>query len=178
MRERPDTERLRVWRHFLSAHSRVMAELERELKETVGISLAQYDVLLKLGEAPDRELRMSALSAAVLYTTGGVTRLVDRMEAAGLVVREPSPSDRRSVLARLTPEGKALLTRAAPIHLAGVRRHFTDFLPDEELAVVDRFTTRIALPDARPASGRCAPTRPGALDDERQPDERERSVDA
>ncbi|MEV1289608.1 MarR family transcriptional regulator [Micromonospora sp. NPDC049679] len=143
-RRRPDPQRLAAWRDFLQGHSRVMAELERELRAGTGLSLAQYDVLLRLSEAPDQQLRMSELSAAVLYTTGGVTRLIDRMVAAGLVAREPSPTDRRSVLATLTPAGRDLLTRAGRRHLAGIQRHFAAFLPDDELPPVARFLARLA----------------------------------
>ena len=107
--ERPDGTRLQTWQDFLYAHSRLLGELEHELTEATGLSVAQYNVLLRLSQAPDRKLRMVDLSAAVLYTTGGVTRLIDRMAAAGWVAREPSPTDRRAVLATLTPAGLELL---------------------------------------------------------------------
>jgi DNA-binding MarR family transcriptional regulator len=158
-RRRPDPERLAAWRDFLQGHSRLMAELERELRDETGLSLAQYDVLLRLSEAPEQQMRMRELSAAVLYTTGGVTRLIDRMVAAGLVAREPSRTDRRSVLATLTPAGRELLTRAGRLHLAGIQRHFAAFLPDDELAPVARFLARLAGPGAgaQPATAERAP---------------------
>ncbi|MEV4757144.1 MarR family transcriptional regulator [Micromonospora sp. NPDC049559] len=156
--ERPDSSRLAAWQDFLFAHSRLLRELERELGEASGLSVAQYDVLLRLSHAPEKRLRMVDLSEAVLYTTGGVTRLIDRMAAAGLVTREPSPTDRRAVLAALTPAGEELLRQAGRVHLAGIQRHFGALLPDEELPAVARFLGRLARPGDEPRSADgCAP---------------------
>ncbi|MFC7326170.1 MarR family winged helix-turn-helix transcriptional regulator [Marinactinospora rubrisoli] len=142
--ERPDARRLAVWRDFLQGHSRLMVQLERELRDGAGLALAEYDVLLRLRETPDRRMRMSDLSAAVLYTTGGLTRLVDRMAQAGLVTREPAPGDRRGVYAVLTDLGVERLAEAAEVHLAGVQRNFGALLPDGELDQVAAFLARLA----------------------------------
>ncbi|RCV49387.1 MarR family winged helix-turn-helix transcriptional regulator [Marinitenerispora sediminis] len=142
--QRPDARRLAVWRDFLQGHSLLMVQLERELKDGAGLSLAEYDVLLRLREAPGRRMRMSDLSVAVLYTTGGLTRLVDRMAQASLVTREPAPGDRRGVYAVLTDTGVERLAEAAAVHLAGVQRNFAALLPDRELDQVAGFLARLA----------------------------------
>lgn len=107
------------------------------------MSLAEYDVLHHLAQARGRRLRMRELSQAVLYTTSGITRLLDRMVEAGLVEREPSPSDRRVMYAVLTRQGLALLRKASATHLAGVQRHFGSHVMDEELDDVERFMARL-----------------------------------
>ena len=84
-----------------------MGRLDRELQAEEGLSLAWYDVLLHLDEVPGRRLRMTDLAAAVVISKSGLTSLVDRMEEAGLVAREPDPDDRRAIAVALTAAGSA-----------------------------------------------------------------------
>jgi DNA-binding MarR family transcriptional regulator len=139
---RPDAERLAVWRLFLEAHAAVVDRLGRELETECDLPLTWYDVLVQLAAAPGRRLRMRDLADAVLLSRSGLTRLVDRMEAAGLVLRETHASDRRGADAVLTDAGRAALRRAAPVHLRGVQAHFATHVPDG------------ALPDLRDALSR------------------------
>src|SRR5262245_26367215 len=115
---------LGAWRGFLRAHAALVRELDRELETEHGLPLTQYEVLLYLNDAPEQQLRMSELAASVLLSQSGVTRLVDRLERQGLVVREPCPSDGRGLLARITDEGRQRLAEARPTHLAGVRARY------------------------------------------------------
>ena len=117
-----------------------------------GMSMAEYDVLHHLAQAPDRRMRMSEVSQALLYTTSGTTRLLDRMTAAGLVDRQPSPQDRRVVHAVLTRKGLTLLREASATHLDGVQRHFGALLPDTELDAVQSFMARLPSAPAPEAS--------------------------
>jgi DNA-binding MarR family transcriptional regulator len=116
------------------------------------LSLADYDVLVQLGLAPDRMLRMSDLAEAVLLTRSGLTRLVDRLEARGLVERRKCPSDARGLLAVLTDEGLRAWEEARPTHLEGVRRLFLDKLEPEELerlgAIWERVEGRAGAPES------------------------------
>jgi DNA-binding MarR family transcriptional regulator len=129
--------RLGVWRRFLTAHARINRELERELERDGGLPLPWYDVLLQLAEAPDRRLRMADLAEAVLLSRSGLTRLVDRLEKAGLVRREPSPDDLRGTYTVLTAAGVHRLRAAVPVHVAGIRAHFLDRLDDDRLRALD-----------------------------------------
>ena len=129
--------RLGVWRRFLTAHARINRELERELEDGIGMPLAWYDVLLQLAEAPGRRLRMADLADAVLLSRSGLSRLVDRLERAGLVRRERSPVDLRGTFTVLTAEGVHRLRAAVPIHLAGIRTHFLERLDDDRLRELD-----------------------------------------
>ncbi|MBK9344661.1 MAG: MarR family transcriptional regulator [Dehalococcoidia bacterium] len=120
-----------AWRTFLTAHARVTALLEDELQRERELPLTWYDVLLHLREAPERRLRMTELAAAVLLSKSGLTRLVDRMYAAGLVNRSPDGDDRRGRWVMLTPQGKKRLREAGPVHVRGINRHFIDYLTPE-----------------------------------------------
>ena len=123
-----------AWRGFLRVHAALLRELDRELEAAHGLPLTHYEVLLHLWNAPDERLRMSDLAESVLLSQSGITRLVDRLEKAGLVVREPCPGDRRVLYARLTDVGRARLVEARPTHLAGVRARFVDHFDEPELA--------------------------------------------
>lgn len=125
--------RLAAWRAFLRAHASVVRKLERDLGTEAGMPLAWYDVLLQLAEAPDRRLRMADLADRVLLSRSGLTRLVDRLQAEGLVTREPFPGDARGLYTVLTAQGLERLRKAAPTHLAGVQAYWVSKFTDREL---------------------------------------------
>lgn len=139
-RVRITPERLAVWRQFLEAHALVVGTLETELHAARGLPLAWYDVLVSLHEAPDRRLRMQDLARRVLFSRSGLTRLVDRMAAAGLVERVRCEDDRRGTFAVLTPAGARCLRDASGVHLRGVREHFDRHLTDADVRAL-----RVAL---------------------------------
>lgn len=97
------------------------------------LSLAEFDVLVRLGRSPERRLRMSDLAAQTILSTSGVTRVVDRLERDGLVVRQACPSDRRGSFAVLTDDGAARLAAILPEHHALVDRWFTGLLTPAQL---------------------------------------------
>lgn len=125
--------RVAAWRAFLRAHASVVRKLERDLLNETGMPLGWYDVLVQLAEAPERRLRMADLADRVLLSRSGLTRLIDRMEADGLVVREPYPGDARGLYTVLTPAGYQRLREAAPTHLAGVQAYWLSRFSDREL---------------------------------------------
>jgi len=132
-----DDDRIRLMGLIVRTHRRLTDSLGRELEENIGIPLVFFDVLIHVGGAPDRRLTMSRLSTDVALTTGGVTRLVDRMVVAGLVAREACPSDRRSIYVVLTPEGQAVLDRAVAEHIEGIDRHLVAHLSDGDRAALE-----------------------------------------
>ncbi|MEV5239134.1 MarR family transcriptional regulator [Streptomyces cinnamoneus] len=113
------------------AANRLEYILGRAIEEECGISHLMFEVLLILGRAGDAGLPMRAIAQERVLSTGGVTRLVDRMEAAGLVVRDADPDDRRGRLVRLTPRGEETVVRAARIHVENIRRFFLEPLPED-----------------------------------------------
>jgi len=138
-----DDERLRLMGLIVRTHRRLTDSLGRELEQSVGIPLVFFDVLIHVGGAPDGRLTMSRLSADVALTTGGVTRLVDRMVDAGLVARQNCPNDRRSVHVVLTPEGRAVLGRAVAAHVDGIDRHLVAHLDADDRAALAVALTKV-----------------------------------
>jgi MarR family transcriptional regulator, 2-MHQ and catechol-resistance regulon repressor len=129
---RMDDERIQLMGLIVRTHRRLADTLGRELEQSVGIPLVFFDVLIHVGAAPDGRLTMSRLSSDIALTTGGVTRLVDRMADAGLVARQNCPNDRRSVHVVLTAQGRAVLERAVEAHIEGIDRHLMAHLDDAD----------------------------------------------
>ncbi len=136
-------ERIQLMGLLVRTHRRLTDALGRELEQTVGIPLVFFDVLIHVGAAPDGQLTMSRLSNDVALTTGGVTRLVDRMAEAGLVARQNCPNDRRSVHVVLTPVGRATLERAVAAHVDGIERHLMAHLDDGDRAALEAVLTKL-----------------------------------
>jgi DNA-binding MarR family transcriptional regulator len=134
---------LGAWRGMLRVHSALVRELDTELEAAHALPLSSYDVLIYLRAAPDRRLRMAELADSVLLSRSGVTRLVDRLEREGLIVRDSCASDGRGLFAVLTDEGEELLRRARPTHLGGVRERFLRHFSDEELETLAGFWNRV-----------------------------------
>ena len=155
----PDDPRLGAWRAFIHANSRLMRRMDEELQAAHGLSLAEYDALLQLVNAPDRRLRMSALAERVLLSRSGITRLVDRLEAAGMVVRSACVTDARGAEAAITEHGVERLRTASQTHLQGVQRYFLDAIGDADRAAVERAGARILQElgrEAGPDAASCA----------------------
>lgn len=127
---------MRAWRAFLDAQASLLRRLGADLVREEDITLAEYDVLVQLRFAPEGRLRMSELSDRVRLSPSGLTRLVDRLVRGGLVKRGRCASDRRGSFAILTPAGNVRLRHASPVHLRGIRRHFTKQLSAAQLVAV------------------------------------------
>jgi DNA-binding MarR family transcriptional regulator len=145
-----DDPRLRAWRAFLFAQAAVLRELETELVADEQLSLGEYDALTQLAIPEDRRLRMGELADRLVISRSGVTRLVDRLEAQGLVVRSTCTPDGRGAYAVLTSAGLARLRDAVPTHLRHVDEHFLSLLTPDELEVIEAAMTAVAR-----ATGRC-----------------------
>ena len=130
--QRTDDAGMVVWTMLLEAHATLVDVLEAELAEVGGLPLTWYDVLVQIEMSDEGRLTMKDLSRSVLLSKSGITRLVDRMEKAELIRREACPADRRVVYARSTAKGKRLFELAAPLHLKGVREHFSRHLTADE----------------------------------------------
>ncbi len=130
---RVSAEQLRTWRLFLRAHAVVMRKLEADLMAEQGLPLAWYDVLVQLVEAPEGRLRMTDLASQLLISRSGLTRLIDRMTAEGLVSREPAPGDGRGYFAVVTEAGVDRLRRATRTHLRGVYDYAVSRFTEAEL---------------------------------------------
>lgn len=150
------SRQMAAWRAFLEAHAHTVELLSRELREDHDLPVTWYDVLAQLHESEGNRLRMQELAERVLLSKSGLTRLVDRMERAGLVHRETCPFDRRGTFAELTPEGAARLSEAAPTHLRGVLQHFSSLFNEQEADQLAELLSRVSggpVTKSSPASG-------------------------
>jgi DNA-binding MarR family transcriptional regulator len=153
-----DDARLRAWVAFLQAHSALSHRLEAELQAAGHISLAEYDALVQLAAADEQRLRMNELADRVLLSRSGVSRLVDRLERQGWVQRATCPTDARGSWAVLTDAGLDRLRAAAPVHLAGVERHFLAVMDEADRAALTRALGAVLAA----LGGRGVPLQPGA----------------
>ncbi|TDB73481.1 MarR family winged helix-turn-helix transcriptional regulator [Micromonospora sp. KC721] len=128
-KEAADHELILAFGRLQGAANRLEYILGRAIEHECGISHLMFEVLLILGRAGGRGLSMGAISREQVLTTGGVTRLVDRLEVAGLVERVADPGDRRGRLVRLTPLGEETVVRASRVHVENIKRYFLQPLP-------------------------------------------------
>jgi DNA-binding MarR family transcriptional regulator len=131
--EQLDELEFRAWRAFIYAYATVVPTLDRELAAAQGLSFNQFEVLAWLARAGRRGLRMSDLASRVVLSPSGVTRAVDQLERRGLVERCVFEGDKRGSLATLTAGGRALLRKAANVHVLGLREHFLRHMSRAEL---------------------------------------------
>jgi DNA-binding MarR family transcriptional regulator len=149
MDKTPSDAQLKTWRLFLTAHARLTREIDERLARANVIPLNWYDVLIELYEAPDHRLRMSELAERVLLTRSGLTRLADRLEAAGYLRRIGAAGDRRSVQAQITRQGIEAMRHAWPVYAAAIVERFAQNLTEPEAAVLrDAFERLLAQTDA------------------------------
>jgi DNA-binding MarR family transcriptional regulator len=138
---------LGAWRGMLRVHAALVRQLDAELTAAHKLPLSSYDVLLNLESAPGRRLRMAELADSVLLSRSGMTRLVDRLERDGLLVRDHCTDDGRGCFAVLTDKGAAVLAEARPTHLAGVRQRFLARFDEDALRTLGALWERV-LPGA------------------------------
>ena len=125
-----------AWRSYIVATLKLRQVLHRELAVQHDVSLTDYEVLVCLEMQAEHRMRMSELALLMGSTKSRLSHQVGRLEDAGLVLRVRDPEDKRGVITELTDQGLALLTKAAPTHLEGVREHLIDLLSPEEQATI------------------------------------------
>jgi DNA-binding MarR family transcriptional regulator len=124
------------WRAWLSASLLLNDRLTREMQAQHGLTMADYEILVRLSEVPDRRMRMSDLAQVTLSSRSRLSHQIDRMEKAELVERQHCSDDRRGAFAVLTDQGWTTLVAAAPDHVASVREHLVDQLTPQEFAAL------------------------------------------
>jgi DNA-binding MarR family transcriptional regulator len=132
----------RNWRAFLGGVTGLMDSLDRELRSRHGLSLSEYEILVRLSEAPDRTMRMAELADQAALSRSRLTHTVTRLETVGILRRERCDEDGRGVQAVLTEDGVQLLNQAADTHVRGVQDHLVAHASAAEFdtigAVMDR----------------------------------------
>lgn len=134
----------RAWYRMLQLSREMLRELDRRLNDEHRLSVSELDVLITLGNAAGQRLRMSDLAEAVMFSSGGLTRLIGRLEERGLVRRDPDPADARGALAVLTAEGTARLTAARATHDAAIDEVIGARLPPGRMATFARALDQLA----------------------------------
>ena len=154
-----DSDRLSAWITLLQTHAAVVDALERKLERERGIPLAWHEVLSRLIAAPEGRLRMLDLAGLIMLSKSGVTRLIDRMEEAGMVTREACASDRRVTYAMITAKGRGTFERTMPVFLEGVEEYFSSHLSDTDVREIRASLRKVLEGNGLWEEGRCsAPT--------------------
>lgn len=153
-RVRPSEAQIEAWRALLMSSRGLRAVLDRELQGERHLSLAGYEVLLQLWEAPDHRLRMQELARGTGLSRSGLSQLVGRMEGAGLVGRCGALNDGRGTVCALTPQGARSFKRAAVVHLRGIQEHFASRFTDDEAGRLTELLRHL-LPELPAPNGDC-----------------------
>jgi DNA-binding MarR family transcriptional regulator len=136
-------EEQRAWRGLLRMTSQLNARANRLLLQEYGISLADYEVLVVLSEAPEGQLRVFEVADALAWEQSRVSHQLARMQRRGLITREGCATDARGAFAVLTTAGRAAIERAAPAHVEQVRQLVFDELSHEQVSALTEITTRV-----------------------------------
>ncbi len=136
-------ERITSYGRLVEAHRRLNRIFDRALRERSGLSVVWFEALLRLGRSPDHQMAITELGEQMVLTSGGATRLVDRLEENGYIERISCPTDRRVHWARLTTEGLAVLTDALESHLDDLEEHFSSQLAKTERRTLDKALDRL-----------------------------------
>ncbi|MFC9972050.1 MarR family winged helix-turn-helix transcriptional regulator [Spirillospora sp. NPDC050679] len=138
-----DATQQRDWRAFVDGSVRLTDLLDRDLKAKHGLSVSEYEILVRLSEAPERRLRMAELAANASQSRSRLSHTCSRLESKGLVFRGGCPSDKRGVYAHLTDAGFDALDRAARDHVETVREYFVDVIDPADLEAIGRAFTAV-----------------------------------
>lgn len=140
---------------LLRGHAALTRALNAELVADHGLTLNDYEVLLRLSRAPERKMRRVDLADQVLLTASGITRLLDGLQASGYVDKAACSSDARVTYAVLTDSGHAKLRSAADLHVAGIHAKFAERYSDDEMAILAELLSR--LDGSEPDGESCKP---------------------
>jgi len=140
-------EKVLLFGLLLETNARLSRRLGLELESGCELPLPWFKVLLQLRRAPEGRLKMTQVADAIVHSTGGTTRLVDRLEESGLVARRSCPSDRRAIHVEITPEGNARLDDALNVHLRYLDHALAGRLDEAERATLTSLLTKLNATD-------------------------------
>jgi DNA-binding MarR family transcriptional regulator len=139
-----DESQQRSWRALMMGITLLLDRLDADLRRSFDVSLAEYEILVRLSERPGRRMRMAQLADSMAHSRSRVTHTVKRMEDAGLVARTTSDEDGRGVVCAMTDQGYQLLERMAPTHVNGVRDYVVDLASPEDFEALGRVMDAVA----------------------------------
>lgn len=133
-----DADQQQWWRSYMGGTTVLIDQLDRDLRAAHDLSMAEYEILVRLSEAEDRSIRMAELAAAVSHSRSRITHTIARLERDGIVRRTASCTDGRGVSAVLTDHGYEVLGQAAHTHVRGVHEYLVSRCSREDLEAVGR----------------------------------------
>ena len=139
-----DEPQQRAWRGLVLGTTLLFDRLDADLRREFGISMTEYELMVRLSEYPDHQMRMSRLADSVAHSRSRVTHTIARMQRAGLVDRFLATDDGRGIYAALTEKGYDTLTQAAHLHVRGVRQHLVDVGTPEDFMILGRYMNAVA----------------------------------
>ncbi|HQR79835.1 MAG TPA: MarR family transcriptional regulator [Actinomycetota bacterium] len=131
------------WRSWITANRLLSDHLGRDLQAKCGLTMADYEIMVRLSELPEHRMRMSDLAQVVVSSRSRLSHQIDRMQAAGYIERQECADDRRGYFAVLTDAGYDKLVDSAPHHVDNVRRLLVDVLTPEEFAELGRISQKM-----------------------------------
>lgn len=134
---------LDAWRSYIQSHAAILRQLDAELVSAHALTTRDYEVLLYLAQAPDRQLPMSALATSTMLTRSGITRLVDGLVQSGWIERVACAQDARVSYARLTEVGYSKLRDAGCTHVASIQRLFLEHFSADEIDQLASLLSRL-----------------------------------
>ena len=153
--QRTEQDRLEVWFTLMRAQAAVFEALERDLEVSQGLPLSWYQVLIGIAQDASGRMRMQELASFAVLSKSGLSRLVDRMESAGLIRRESCSADRRGTYAALTPDGRKALAAATPVFLEGFERSVASHLSDADVRALQAALGKVLEANGKPATIAC-----------------------
>lgn len=138
-----DAGQQRDWRAYVDGSVRLTEIMDRDLKTGHGLSVSEYEIMVRLSEAPGHRLRMAELAENASQSRSRLSHTCSRLESKGLVKRDNCGTDKRGVFAQLTDEGFAALERAARDHVEVVREYLIDVIDPEDLEAIGRAFTAV-----------------------------------
>ncbi|HVF74292.1 MAG TPA: MarR family transcriptional regulator [Acidimicrobiales bacterium] len=133
----------RAWRSYLEGTNRLYALLGDDMKRRAGFGQEDFEILVRLSEAPEDRMRMSDLAENTSFSRSRLSHAVARLEADGLVTRETCDTDRRGTFAVLTPHGRTVIESLAPHHVTLVREHLFDHLSAADVKALQRIFDKV-----------------------------------
>lgn len=139
-------EKVQLFGLLLETNARLSRSLGLELESSCDLPLPWFDVLLQLRRSPSGLLKMNEIADAIVHSTGGTTRLIDRLEEAGFVERRNCPSDRRAIHVAITDKGNAKLDEALNVHLGYLDHNVATRLSSDERRTLAELLTKLNRP--------------------------------
>jgi DNA-binding MarR family transcriptional regulator len=153
----PSQDRIATWINLYQTVRVIQARIDERLRAETDLSWPEFELLMRLEVAADRPLQMSEIAAQLVGSPSGTTRIADRLEKDGLIVRETPRENRRIVRVQLTDQGRKVLRQADQTFRTTLQENFSDHLGDNEVAELRRALRHLLEKNGAWQEARCDP---------------------